>query len=201
VITTLVYYLLNARNPTPEKKAEHLKRIERQVDLADGVITTLVNFAKLPVPSLRPTPVEPCVREALEAYPPGQGIQVLVDLPASLPPAQADADQLRIVFGNLIRNARDAMAQGGRLSITGNHADGMLEVAIADTGVGISEADLSRIQEPLYSTKARGLGLGLAIVRAILDKSGGGLRVESEPGLGSVFSVRLMASPVQNGTE
>ena len=195
VVKTSVYYLLNARSPTPEKQAEHLRRIERQVELADGVITTLSNFARMPAPSLRPTPVEPCVREALEAYPPGDGIEVAVDLPASLPSAQADADQLRIVFGNLIRNARDAMAHGGRLAITGGQVDGAVEVSVADTGAGIPAADLARILEPLYSTKARGLGLGLAIVRAIIDKSGGGLRVESEPGRGSVFTVRLPASP------
>src|SRR4051794_31623993 len=134
VVKTSVYYLLNARNPTPEKRDEHLKRIERQGELADGVITTLSNFARMPVPSLRPTPVEPCVREALEAYPPGAGIQVQVDLPESLPPAQADADQLRIVLGNLIRNARDAMPDGGRLSIAGGLVDGSVAVSVTDTG-------------------------------------------------------------------
>ena len=77
----------------------------------------------------------------------------------------------------------------------------VLGVSYALTGAGIPEADLSRIQEPLYSTKARGLGLGLAIVRAILDKCGGGLRVESEPGRGSVFTVKLMASPAQEERE
>jgi signal transduction histidine kinase len=201
VVKTSVYYLLNARSATPEKQAEHLKRIERHVELADGVITTLSNFAKMPMPSLRPTPVEPCVREALEYSPPAEGITVAVDLPASLPPALADADQLRIVFGNLIRNARDAMPRGGRLSVRGGLANGAVEVAIADTGVGISSADLARILEPLYSTKARGLGLGLAIVRTILDKCGGSLRVESEPGRGSVFTVRLVASPAHEDTE
>jgi signal transduction histidine kinase len=200
VVKTSIYYLLNARNPTSEKRDEHLRRIERQVELADGVITTLSNFARMPVPSLRPTPIESCVREALEAYPPGDGIRIAVDIPESLPPAQADADQLRIVFGNLIRNARDAMARGGELSIAASQAEGALEVAVSDTGVGIPGEDLSRILEPLYSTKARGLGLGLAIVRAILDKCGGSLRVESEPGRGSVFTVRLTPSPAHDGT-
>jgi two-component system NtrC family sensor kinase len=200
VVKTSVYYLLNARNSTLEKKIEHLERIERQVDLADGVITTLSNFARMPVPSLLPTLVEPCVREALEASPPGPGVQVDLELPASLAPVLADTDQLRIVFGNLIRNACDAMDQVGRLAITGTQVGGTVDVAIADTGVGIRDADLIRIMEPLFSTKARGLGLGLALVRAILDKSGGGLRVESKPGRGSVFTVRLLASPARKET-
>ena len=82
VVKTSVYYLLNARNPTPEKKAEHLRRIERNVELADGVITALSNFARMPVPNLRPIAVEPCVREALEINPPGDGIEVVDRLPA-----------------------------------------------------------------------------------------------------------------------
>src|SRR5262249_31551055 len=66
VVKTSVYYLLSARNPTPEKRAEHLKRIEKHVVLADGVITALSNFAKMPVPNLTPFPVGRCVREALD---------------------------------------------------------------------------------------------------------------------------------------
>jgi signal transduction histidine kinase len=193
VVKTSVYYLLNARTPTPAKTAEHLRRIERQVGLADGVITTLSTFAKMPLPTLQPTPIEPCLRDALDAHPPRESIRVSVDVPASTPFALADTAQLRIVFGNLIRNACDAMAEGGSLTISASQIDGAVEIVIADTGSGIPDTELSRIVEPLYSTKARGLGLGLAIVRAILDKCGGSLRVESEPGRGSAFTVRLAA--------
>jgi signal transduction histidine kinase len=195
VVKTSVYYLLNARNPTAEKTAEHFRRIERQVELADGVITALSSFAKMPVPSLRPTPVESCVREALEANEPGEGIRVEVDCPPSLPAVLADIAQLRIVFGNLIRNARDAMPQGGTIAIRGRREGHSVEVTVADTGVGIPREDLARVMEPLYSTKARGLGLGLAIARSILDKNQGALRLESTPGRGSTFTVRLTAAP------
>jgi signal transduction histidine kinase len=200
VVKTSVYYLLNARNPTPEKKAEHLERIERHVVLADGVITALSSFAKLPVPNLRPVPVERCIREALEVNPPGNGIQLEVDCPAGLPPVLADADQVRIVLGNLIRNAREAMPQGGRLTVRGRPSGDGVEVAVSDTGVGIPPERLGHIMEPLYSTKARGLGLGLAISRAILEKNKASLRVASEPGKGSTFTVRLAAVP-QEATE
>jgi signal transduction histidine kinase len=193
VVKTSVYYLLNARSPTPEKKAEHLRRIERHVVLADGVITALSSFAKLPVPNLRPFPVGRCVQEALEVNPPPENIRVEVDCPASLPPVLADADQLRIVFGNLIRNAREAMPDGGRLTVTARPSGDAVEVAVADTGVGIPRENLAHILEPLYSTKAKGLGLGLAITRAILEKNKGSLRVASEPGRGSTFTVRLAA--------
>jgi signal transduction histidine kinase len=195
VVKTSVYYLLNARNPTPEKTAEHFRRIERNVELADGVITALSSFAKIPAPDLRPVPVEPLVREALELNPPGAAIATHVDCQDGLPPVLADGDQLRIVFGNLIRNARDAMPGGGRLTIAGRDAGGRVAVEFADTGVGIPRDDLSRVMEPLYSTKARGLGLGLAIARSILDKNQGTLNVASEVGCGSIFTVHLIAIP------
>jgi two-component system sensor kinase FixL len=83
------------------------------------------------------------------------------------------------------------MSDGGRLTITAGASEGGIEVAIADTGVGMTAEQLGRIMEPLYSTKARGLGLGLPIARAIVEKNGGHLRVASEPGKGSSFTVFL----------
>ncbi len=197
VVKTSVYYLLNARNPTPEKREEHLKRIERHVVLADGVITALSNFAKLPLPNLRPFAVESCVREVLEINPVPGSVAVMIDCPPALPPALADPDQVRIVLGNLIRNAREAMPKGGTLTVRGQVVDGGVEVSVADTGVGIPLENLGRVMEPLYSTKARGLGLGLAIARSILEKNKGSLRVTSEPGRGSIFTVRLEAAPAE----
>jgi signal transduction histidine kinase len=194
VVKTSIYYLLNARNPSAAKTAEHLQRIERHVVVADGVITALSNFAKLPLPNLRPFSVEQCVREALELNPPPENIQVAVDCPATLPPALGDIDQIRIVFANLVRNAREAMPEGGRLSVHGRRVEDGVAIDIADTGVGISPENLGRITEPLYSTKARGLGLGLAIVRAILDKNKGRLRVTSAVGRGTTCTVRLAAA-------
>jgi signal transduction histidine kinase len=191
VVKTSVYYLLNARNPSPEKKAEHLHRIEKHVMVADSTITALSNFAKLPVPNRVPFAVEQCVRDALDITAVPDAIQVAIDCPSSLPPALADSDQVRIVFANLIRNAREAMPEGGRLTVTARAVDGILETSVADTGVGIPAELLGRVMEPLYSTKARGLGLGLSIARAILEKNGGSLRAASEAGRGSTFTVSL----------
>ena len=95
---------------------------------------------------------------------------------------------------DLVRNAREAMPQGGRLCLVGRRVDDGVEVAVSDTGVGISPENLGRVTEPLFSTKARGLGLGLALVRAILEKNRGSLRVVSTLGKGTTFTVRLTAS-------
>jgi signal transduction histidine kinase len=199
VVKTSVYYLLNARNPTPEKKVDHLRRIERNVELADGVITALSSFARMPVPEMRPIAVETMVREVLEINPPGARIEVAVECPPGLPGALGDPDQIRIALGNLVRNARDAMPEGGRLTVAAHAEDGHLEVSVADTGAGIEKDQLARIMEPLYSTKARGLGLGLAIVRSIVERNQGIIQVVSEPGRGSTFTVRLLAAPDEGG--
>jgi signal transduction histidine kinase len=186
--------LTNARNPSPETTAEHLNRIGQQVGLADGVITTLTNFAKMPLPDLCPVCIASCVRQALETNPLPANISVTTNFSATIPTVMGDAAQLAIVFGNLIRNARDAMQRGGQLTITGRHTSGHVAVDVADNGVGISPENLSRIMDPLFSTKARGLGLGLAIARSILEKNKGTLRVASEVGRGTTFTVQLVAA-------
>jgi signal transduction histidine kinase len=194
VIKTSVYYLLNARNPTPEKRDEHLRRIERHVTLADGVITALSNFARMPLPDLKPVAVRRVVEEAVEVNPPPDTVRVVHDWPGDLPSVLADTDQLRIVFANLVRNAREAMPHGGTLTVAGRRVEGHVEVSVADTGAGIPPEHLSRIMEPLYTTKARGLGLGLALARAILEKNRGSLSAVSRPGEGTTFTVRLTAA-------
>jgi signal transduction histidine kinase len=197
VVKTSVYYLLNARNAHPEKISDHLQRIERQVDLANQVITALSDFAKLPVPDLQPMPVAECVEQALQAESLPPDVNVRISCPQSLPKVLVDAKQVRIALGNLIRNARDAMPAGGELSLTATAADGFVELAVIDSGIGIPTDTLRHIMEPFYSTKARGIGLGLALTRAILDKNKGSLRVSSELGRGSTFVVRLTAASIE----
>jgi two-component system, NtrC family, sensor kinase len=195
VVKTSAYFLLNAKSLSPERVREHLSRINRQVNHANDVITALSSFAKPPDPQLNSISVIECVKSALERYPPPQGIQLNCDLPGGLPKVNADATQLGIVFGNLIRNACDAMPSGGTLTLTAESSDRTVEVRVTDTGTGIEPENLAKITEPLFSTKARGMGLGLAITHAILAKVSGKLQVTSERGQGSTFSVRIPIAP------
>ena len=195
VIRTSVFYLENARQAAPEKRAEHLARIERQVARSDNVITALSNFARMPVPSLRPVPIATVIREALEAEAPGTKITVTTQFEPDLCPVLIDPDQVRIVFANLIRNACDAMPAGGTLLLTARQDGEHVEARVVDTGVGIGPEHLARIMEPLFSTKARGLGLGLAIARSILEKNQATIAVESELGHGTTFVTRFACTP------
>lgn len=195
VIRTSVYYLLHARNPSDQKRMEHLTRIEKQVGIADGVITALSNFAKMPLPARVPLSVSPLVQEILDAVQLPSAIRVETELPPTLPQVLADAGQLQIVISNLVRNACDAMAGNGTLTISGRAEGETLHLSIADTGHGIAAEDLKRIMEPFFTTKARGIGLGLAISNAILAKNEAALTVESVQGRGSTFTIRLQIAP------
>lgn len=192
VMRTSVYFLRNAKNAVPEKIAEHLERIERQVAASDSVISALSEFAKLPSANLQPMSVLTCMKQSapLDSWP--ENVELIFQIPVSLY-ALADERQMAIVFGNLIRNGCDAMPLGGRLTLSARLAQGTVEVSVTDTGCGISAEDLPRIREPFRSTKARGIGLGLALSQAILEKNHGTLKVISEVGHGSTFTVVLMA--------
>jgi signal transduction histidine kinase len=194
VIKTSVYFLLHAKNPSADKVATHLARIEKQVGIADEVVTTLNNFARLAAPDLKALPLRELLNEVLELNPVGDRIVTRIELADGLSGVLGDAQQLRIVFDNLVRNAREAMPSGGTLTFTARPAGGLVEIEVADSGSGIKPEDVGKVMEPLFSTKAWGIGLGLAISRAIVEKHNGHLSFASELGRGSTFVVRLPAA-------
>ena len=109
---------------------------------------------------------------------------------------RGDAGRLSQVFLNLITNARDAMGDGGKLTVEIGAEDSGVAVAVTDTGCGIPSADLEKVFEFLYTTKGdAGTGYGLAISRDIVEEHGGRLTAESEPGKGSRFTVFLPFGP------
>ena len=135
----------------------------------------------------------------------GPGIDVQVALAADLPPASADANQLEMAILNLGVNARDAMPDGGTLtiaaareSVTVGHRSGLkpghyVRLSVADTGSGMDEATQARAVEPFFSTKGigKGTGLGLSMVHGLVAQLGGGLSIVSEPGRGTEVELWL----------
>ena len=103
----------------------------------------------------------------------------------------ADRDHLKQVMLNLILNGLQAMPGGGTLTIEAARGRDGLMLAVADTGDGIPPEALPRVFDPYFTTKAKGLGLGLAIARRIIEEHGGKIEVESQPARGSRFSVIL----------
>lgn len=189
-LKTSSYYLLNAKAPSPEKTREHLERIDRQVSMIDKVITALSDVARLPEPVQSHEDVNQHLREVTATYFLPANIELRYNLCKAEPLlVRVDAQQLLIVLRNLVRNACDAMPEGGTLSIGSNTNERETIIYVEDTGCGISAEDLSKITEPFFTSKARGMGLGLAISRTIIEKNGARLVVESELGKGSIFSI------------
>ena len=125
------------------------------------------------------------------------GVEVQAELPHDLPRMQGDPSQLQQVFVNLLVNALQAMPEGGRLDLAARSEGDQLRVEVRDTGGGIDPGDLERVFLPFFSTKdvGEGTGLGLAVVHGIVVAHGGEVLVQSEPGEGACFELRLPIAP------
>jgi two-component system, NtrC family, sensor kinase len=121
-----------------------------------------------------------------------EGVRVTASWPDDLPAIEMDAHQMEQVFVNLLTNAMRACADGGgHIAITGQRVGPSVEVRIEDNGRGIEEGDMCRIFDPFFTRSPDGTGLGLTIVRRIIDQHNGSIQVESEPGRGTVFTLRV----------
>jgi signal transduction histidine kinase len=185
-------YFLNMviENPEPEVK-ETLEILDKEVATSERIISSLMDFARQKPPSRRKTAINNVVQEALSSSRVPQKVKVINQLDDSLPDILADPDQLGRVFGNIILNAVQAMPDGGTLTLTSKAHSQNVTVSVADTGVGISPEALQKLFEPLYTTKPKGIGLGLAITRSMVEAHGGTITVQSEVGQGTTFTITL----------
>ena len=151
----------------------------------------------LPAARLQPTSVESSVQEALKLLRVPDHVEIKLQFPPQFPHVLADANQLPMVFRNLLRNATDAMPNGGRVAVSGARLGCQVEISVADTGSGMPAELVERVLDPLYTTKPRGMGLGLAIVKVILEKHQAELAINSEVGVGSTFTIRLNAADLK----
>jgi signal transduction histidine kinase len=117
------------------------------------------------------------------------------------PKMTIDAEKMKRVLQNLINNAIDAMPKGGKLTIASKKTDGNMEITLTDTGTGISEEIIGRIWTPFFTTKAKGMGLGLPICKRIVEAHGGKICVESAVSKGTSFTVIVPIKPKLEGGE
>ncbi|MFC6286742.1 sensor histidine kinase [Nocardioides sp. GCM10027113] len=205
-LTSVVGYvdLLREEGWTSDAPAQ-LDVVARNADRLARLVSDLLESAKLeqgPMPvSREPADLAVVVRERLAAVAPSvaaAGLELDVDVPDSLP-ASVDVRRMGQVVDNLLSNAVKYTPTGGRVTLTLTETAEGAELAVADTGIGISALDLEQLFTRFYRAREaerraiQGIGLGLSIVRAIVDGHGGRIEVESEPGRGSVFRVVLPA--------
>jgi signal transduction histidine kinase len=169
----------------------HLGTIDRQVDAANKIINDLLSLAANKAAERQRLALGEIVRDALAvaAVPPNVDLRVRLD--HNLPPVMFDPSHLRQILINLITNAYQAMPEGGELDVAAECDDGAIRLTIRDTGGGIAEQNLRKIFQPLYSTKARGIGLGLALAKRLAEVNEATIGVESEFGFGSTFTITM----------
>jgi signal transduction histidine kinase len=190
VIKNSVYYLKMVV-PDDERVRKHLAILDREVATATRIISGMLDFARTTPPMRAPTDVNSLVRDGLERLMAADSVRIERDLAEGLPPVMVDADQVRLVLDNLLSNATQAMPEGGVLTVRTRSAGGRVEICVEDTGAGIAPEHLERIFEPLFTTKSKGIGLGLALARRLTEANDGTIRVETAAGGGTRFLVEL----------
>jgi signal transduction histidine kinase len=199
VMTNAVYYLGAVLKEAPAEIKEYLGILGTQIALAEKIVGDLLDFARIKPPEFEIVSVRQVVDEQLARAGSLEGVTVKHDFPADLPRIRVDRVQIGQVVLNLITNALQSMNGKAALTFRGRvAADGFVRLDVIDNGSGITPAQMERLFEPLFTTKTRGIGLGLAVSRRLAQANGGTISVESTPGAGTTMSVSL---PSSNGSK
>ena len=170
--------------------------IATEVDRTNSLITRLLDFARPLVLRRKPAELAEVIDRAvaqLENHQPPFDVSVYKNYSPDIKPFPLDAELMERVIYNLLENAAQATPSGGAITVKTRPLTGGVEISIIDRGSGVAPEDVESIFNPFFTTKSRGVGLGLAIVTKIVDEHGGTIAVESEPRQGSVFRVVLPA--------
>ena len=191
----ILIHSLRERLPSENSQQEDLKVIEEEIHRMNEIVDQFLRFAKPASPLLEKTDVLSIFEETLQLLRPQiekQRIVVEKEFQA-LPMIQMDPEQMKQAMLNLLLNAIQAMPEGGQLTMKGqNSKDGQwIHLSIEDSGMGISPEDIDKLFDPFFSTKERGIGLGLSITHRIIDQHHGKIEVENAPEKGTIFTVWL----------
>ena len=189
-------FILKGRPAAEEdpRVTKHLSRIGEQVEVANHIVSSLLDMIRDRPLSRAPVQLAEVWQSAVEAVTVPEGVRLGAEGLQALPLLEGDAVQLRQVFVNLVDNAVQALGDaGGEVRLQARSEGREVELVLEDSGPGLDPAIRARIFEPLMTTKARGLGLGLSLVRRILERHGGGITyAPREGGLGGArFVLRL----------
>ena len=187
--------LREVKDEAVRKSLQELTDVARtEIARLDAINTQFLGAIRPSKPMLAPEQLTEVLEETLKILKTefkNRAIQVSVDIPEAVPAVRLDRQQIKQVFFNLIKNALEAMPDGGSLKIVFGVGDAFVEISFLDTGVGIPQEELGRIFEPYHTTKKKGSGLGLMIVQRIVEDHGGEIEVASKPGQGACFKIRL----------
>jgi signal transduction histidine kinase len=219
VMSNAVYFLKTVLADADETTLEYLDIIKKEIDNSRRIIADLLDFARTRPPQTKKISASELIDESFGKCAIPENVALRLDLPATLPPLRVDPLQMGQVLRNLVTNAVQAMPNGGALHVAarlvssdvgaglapahdpkgqpqGLPLQEFVEISVADTGEGISPENMKKLFQPLFTTKAKGIGLGLVVCGNLTEANGGRIAVESRAGEGTTFSIVL---PVEGG--
>ncbi|HEX9874488.1 MAG TPA: ATP-binding protein [Deferrimonas sp.] len=216
VMNNAVFFLRDQLPDPGETVREYLDIIKNEIDSCQRILTDFIDFFRTRPPRMKLVPAGELIARSIERSVIPENVAVAVDLPETLPSLRVDPLQMGQVLVNFILNAIQAMPQGGALNIAARRAHSsklvahgeagktkelsaksqerggdFVEISAADSGEGIAPENLEKLFQPLFTTRSRGVGLGLPISRNLVEANGGWIAVESELGKGTTFTVAL----------
>ncbi len=205
VMNNAVYYLNAVLSDADGTVKEYLHMIKGEIDNSERIISDLLDFSRVKTPETRLITMHELAELSLAKCTIPGIVALTKDIPDNLPLIQADPFQMVQVFQNLITNAVQAMPAGGSLRIGARLAPrpslpgekgqgkGAVEISVSDTGEGISPENMKKLFQPLFTTKTKGIGLGLTVCKRLTEENSGTIEAESMQGRGTTFKVTLPA--------
>jgi PAS domain S-box-containing protein len=178
-------------NHTKEDLKESIGYIEEQLTYVNKIVQDLQDYAKTPKPQLQETNLEKAVQDVFSTVNIPENIKVSSNIEADFPKICTDQLYLKRILSNLTSNAVQAMPKGGKISVTATCKDEKIFITVADTGEGIPDEVKDKLFKPLFTTKAKGQGFGLAVVKKLTEALNGKVTVESQVGKGTQFTVEF----------
>jgi PAS domain S-box-containing protein len=194
-IKNAAYYLrIKGASISEVQAKEMLQVIEKSVEHSNKIINDLLDYSREIYLEQQKESPRKLLSEALSMVQKPENVNIINHL-ENQPPLIVDSNKIQRVFINLIKNSLDAMPNGGTVTIDSKEADGKIEISVTDTGEGIQEAVLPKIFSPLFTTKAQGMGFGLAICKRIVEAHEGTITVKTTKGKGTTFTIILPIEP------
>jgi signal transduction histidine kinase len=192
VMNNAVYFLQAVLTEADDTTSEYLGIIKEEIADAERIISDLQDAVRTMPPRPEAINIAEVIGQTLRKCDIPASVTAKLDIPKTLSAIRADPMHMHQVFRNLISNAVEAMPEGGMLDIrVDDSRQEVLRISIKDSGAGMTPEQQARLFEPLFTTKARHIGLGLAVVKNLTQANGGRVEAESVPGSGSSFTVVL----------
>ncbi|MBN1188537.1 MAG: hypothetical protein JXA46_02180 [Dehalococcoidales bacterium] len=186
-------YLINMSldgNTSPDV-TDTLRLMDLQVDISNKIVSDLLDFTRVKAPNRTIADINKMATERVSWASIPEKVQIVYELDEESPEIFIDVEQVGRAFTNIINNAVQSMDGSGEMKISSGTGNGYAWIKFSDNGCGISQENLLKIFEPLFSTKPKGIGLGLAISKRMVEQNGGEIEVESTAGKGTTFTLKL----------